>query len=372
MYNWQEIDWPNFTYTLSEESQRLLYEYAKATHLLLGNLELLPSQTHTEAMVDIMIAEAIKTSAIEGEKIDDEDVRSSIRNQLGLSTIPEKVKDPRAVGIANLMITCRETYQHDLTKEMLWRWHEMVIPNPFQKLEVGKWRTSVEPMQIISDAMGHEIVHFEAPPSDCVAAEMDKFINWFNDTHPHQGKIKLIGPIRAAIAHLYFESIHPFEDGNGRIGRAISEKALSQDLQHPVLFSISSVIQLNRKEYYQQLSYASKNGMNVTEWIDYFLRIVFEAQLLANEKITFILNKTKFWNLYGPLLNERQEKVLSRMLKEGVKGFEGGINAQKYMKLTDCSKATATRDLADLLSKGCLFQLPGGGRSTSYQLIVNR
>jgi Fic family protein len=195
---------------------------------------------------------------------------------------------------------------------------------------------------------------------------MAKFIDWFNASNN-----QIPGVVRAAIAHLYFESIHPFGDGNGRIGRAISEKALSQELGRPVIFSLSTAIQLKKKEYYSELSISSHCDLEVTRWIKYFVNTVYQAQLVAKKKIQFIFDKTKFWNCYEHMLNERQEKVIARMFEAGESGFIGGINASKYMSIAKCSKATATRDLSELFGYGCLIKLPARGRSTRYVLTIH-
>jgi Fic family protein len=217
-------------------------------------------------------------------------------------------------------------------------------------------------MQIVSGGIGQELVHFEAPPSKQVPAEMDGFINWFNTS---QDEIKK--PIlRAAIAHLYFESIHPFEDGNGRIGRAIAEKALSQSIGRPVLFSLSKSIEGNKKTYYDALQRAQRSN-EITDWINYFVKTVLDAQIDAEQEIEFTLKKTKFFDEHKDELNDRQQKVVRRMLEEGHQGFEGGMNARKYVSLTGASKATATRDLQDLVQKE-IFKPIGGGRSTRYEI----
>lgn len=371
-YIWESKNWPHFEYDLLD-IQEVLYSYAMETSSLSGGVAQLPNDLQNDAILDLMVSEAIKTSEIEGEKLNQEDVRSSIMNQLGLSKKPEHIKDPRAIGISTLMISVRKNYNQLLTKEELFEWHSMIIVEPYYMsyLEVGKWRTGKEPMQIVSGPIGHEIVHYEAPPSSTLDKEMEQFISWFNESHPSSSKTKIPGPVRAAIIHLYFECIHPFSDGNGRIGRALSEKVLSQELQRPVLLSLSSTIEKNRKEYYQELARASKGDLNITRWINYFVRMIYEAQIDAKARIVFILQKAKFWSQYTSKLNERQSKVLARMFEEGVSGFKGGISAQKYMKIAVCSKATATRDLSELLAYGCIERLPGSGRSTSYRLNLH-
>lgn len=370
-YIWQHPDWPNFQYEITKEVQDILYQYALDTGALSTAFD---KSSERDALIEFMVSEAISTSKIEGEILDQEDVRSSIFNQLGLSHIPHKPKDPRSVGIAQLMISVRETFNEPLSEEQLFSWHKMILPNPSYDLlsEIGKWRTSQEPMQVVSGPIGKQRVHFEAPPSLQVPEEMKRFIRWFNDSHPITGKTKIVGPVRAAVAHLYFESIHPFADGNGRVGRAISEKVLSQELQRPILLSLSNVIYKNKRQYYQELSDASQENMNITSWVSYFVNTVYEAQMAAKVQITFVLQKAQFWNRFGAGINDRQTRVIRRMLQAGIDGFEGGISAQKYVKIADCSKATATRDLTDLYRKGALKPFPESGRSTRYALVLEQ
>lgn len=316
-----------------------------------------------DAEIDLMVLEAHKTSEIEGEHIDPEEIRSSIRHELGISPTISLVKDERAVGISRLMLQVRDTFAAPLTQEELFKWHEMVMMGREDKGQlVRDWRRDQELMQVISGPIGHEKVYFEAPPSKRVPQEMKYFIQWFNESQ------SLPGPLRAALAHIYFESIHPFSDGNGRIGRAISEKALSQDLSRPLLFSLSAEIMRHRKVYYEELSRASYYDLNITRWLTYFVKTIYEAQELARKQILFVVEKSRFWSLYKDSLNLRQEKVIQRMFKAGVDGFKGGMSAQKYAVIARYSKATATRDLRDLVEKRVLLQLPGGGRSTRYTL----
>lgn len=368
-YNWQHPKWPNFKYDLSKV-QELLYLYVKESSALLGGLSQFSKEIQSDAFVDLMVSEALKTSEIEGEKFNYKDVRSSLMRELGIYSSSKTQYDPKTTGIAQLMVLIGKTYQEPLSKEQLFKWQELIFlgDNHYQHRDIGKWRLGNDPMQIVSGAIGHEKVHFEAPPSDKVDSEMTQFINWFNATAPSQGRVNLPGPIRAAIAHIYFESIHPFSDGNGRIGRAISEKALSQDLGGPSLLSLSTIISRNKKKYYAELSYASRYDIDISAWIEYFVHVIYQAQLDSKQHILFVLNKAKFWHQYRDQLNERQQKVIERMFQAGSKGFKGGMSAQKYMKLTKCSKATATRDLSDLLQQGCLMRLPGSGRSTRYDI----
>ena len=361
-YNWQQKDWPNFKYDIAKAND-WLFALAEKTGHFTGMLKALPAATQMEAVIDVMTVEAIKTSEIEGEFLSRKDVMSSIKKNLGLLTNKTNIKDKKAKGISELMVDVRKTFNEPLTKEKLFTWHTMLLNNN-AAMEVGKWRTHKEPMQVVSGAIGKQKIHFEAPPSDEVPKEMEQFVMWFNDTAP--GGVKEIkkAPLRSAIAHLYFESIHPFEDGNGRIGRALAEKALSQGLGRPVMLSLSRTIEAKKNDYYTALSKAQQSN-KITYWINYFIKTILDAQTEAEEQIDFTLKKVKFFDHHRNELSQRQLLVINRMLEEGPKGFEGGMNARKYSSLTKTSKATATRDLQDLAEKKVLIAT-GGGRSTSY------
>lgn len=312
-----------------------------------------------------MVSEALKTSEIEGEYLSRKDVMSSIKNNLGLNAHPERVKDKSAEGIGELMIDVRNTWKEKLTKEKLFSWHTMVLKDA-KKINTGAWRKHKEPMQVISGRVGKLKVHYEAPPSTRVPKEMDQFIDWFNETAPGGKKEIKKAPVRSAIAHMYFESIHPFEDGNGRIGRAIAEKALSQGIGRPVILSLSKTIEGDKKLYYGALEKAQRSN-EITDWINYFVKAILSAQTEAEQQINFILKKAKFFDRYKDQFNSRQHAVIRRMFEEGFEGFEGGMNAGKYMSIAKTSKATATRDLQDLTEKGAITGF-GGGRSTRYRL----
>jgi Fic family protein len=365
-YNWQQKNWPDFVYSLSAIEEKL-YAFSEKTGLVSGVLKSLPQDMQLETVIELMVAEAIKTSEIEGEYLSRKDVMSSIRNDLGLNQQREPVTDKRSKGIGELMISVRQTYQQQLTQQQLFAWHSMLFSND-KNLKVGAWRDHTDPMQVISGAFGKQKIHFEAPPSANVPAQMDKFIEWFNTTGPGGSAEIKKAPVRCAIAHLYFESIHPFEDGNGRIGRAIAEKALSQGMGRPALLSLSKTIEANKNGYYAALE-AAQQTLNITHWINYFVDVILDAQQYAEDQIDFVLKKTRFFDQYKDTLTDRQLKVIKRMLEEGPKGFDGGINAGKYGSLTKTSKATATRDLQDMLQKSILIPFGNsGGRSTSYQL----
>lgn len=352
-------DWPEFSYQL-EKLKPTLYTFAERVGRVSGMLDAMPENIRMDAVIATMVSEAVKTSEIEGEYISREDVMSSIRNNMGLNRQPERVRDQRAAGIAELMLNIRDTFADPLSKDKLFEWHKMLMKGN-QYVGIGKWRIHKEAMQIISGPMGKEKVHFEAPPSESVPKEMQRFIKWFNKNNTSK-----YPPIKAAIAHLYFESIHPFEDGNGRIGRAISEKALSQSLGRPVLLSLSQTIEADKKSYYNALHEASRSN-EITPWLEYFVPLILEAQISAEEYVGFIVKKAHFFDKHGRNMNERQLKVVQRMLEEGPAGFKGGMNARKYVGITGVSKATATRDMQLLVESG-VFLVSGTGRGTRYHV----
>ncbi len=366
-YNWQLSDWPDFKYNL-DKVEDILFEFVERAGRLSGILQGLPEDAQTEAVIGIMVAEAIKTSEIEGEDLNREDVISSIRKNLGLAQDQARVPDKKAEGAAELMVDVSNSYPEKLTEAKLFQWHRMIMKGS-RCIQIGAWRRHEAPMQVVSGAMGKEIVHFEAPLSERVPNEMTRFIDWFNETGPGESKEIKKPAVRSAIAHIFFESIHPFEDGNGRIGRALSEKALSQGVRRPVLLSLSKAIEEKKNEYYNALQLAQRSN-ELTNWITYFVKVVLEAQIHTEKEIEFTLKKTKFFGFFESQLNERQLKVVRRMLKEGPRGFEEGMNARKYQSITRTSKATATRDLQDLVKKK-IFVLIGGGRSTRYQANID-
>lgn len=363
-YNWQQEDWRQFRYDLSGLEDTLLKLAEKAGRAG-GLLSGLTPDAQIDAAIEMMTVEAIKTSAIEGELLSRKDIMSSIRNNLGLASAAPG-GDQRAAGAAALMIDVRNSFAAPLSEQMLFDWHRMVMRGHRRHVKVGQWRTHAEPMQVVSGPAGHERVHFEAPPSPQIPKEMTRFIQWFNDTAPG-GKAEIRkAPVRSAVTHLYFESIHPFEDGNGRIGRALSEKALSQGLGRPALLSLSRIIEAQRKEYYDALKEGQQSN-EITPWVTWFVHIVLEAQVQAEELIEFTLKKARLFDRFRSQLNERQMQILRRILEEGPAGFAGGMSAKKYMTIAGVSKATATRDLQDLADKG-IFILTGGGRSTHYKI----
>jgi Fic family protein len=364
IYNWQQKDWLEFPYDSAAIMEKLL-AFSEKSGRVSGLVQGLPEHSRNETIIDILVSEAIKTSEIEGEFLSRGDVMSSIRNNLNLTDTPMKVGDKRAEGVAEMVIAARRDYQTPLTKTMLFEWHRMLLRAAY-RVKIGAWRTHSEPMQVVSGAIGKQIVHYEAPPSSAIPDLMGGYVEWFNDTAP-QGRAPMKHvPVRAGIAHLYFETIHPFEDGNGRIGRTLSEKALSQGLGRPILLSLSKAIESEKKAYYDALKAAQRTN-DCTEWLLYFLDVCWRAQTDAENQIEFTLLKVQFFDTYNSRLNERQIKVIQRMLAEGRQGFKGGMSAKKYVTIASTSKPTATRDLQSLVEIG-VFTVTGGGRSTRYWL----
>ena len=362
-YNWQLPEWQNFIYDDSIIDS-LCIDFAFETGEVKGLVESLSAVIQQETILQFMISEAIKTSEIEGEFFSRQDIMSSIKKNLGIGETFGHIRDKNAQGIGKLMVMVRNSYSEQLTEIMIGKWHDILMEYS-KRINPGEYRMGDEPMQIVSGSYGKEIIHFEAPPSNQVPKEMKKFIKWYHDFEVKPNEIKK-ALIKTSISHLYFESIHPFEDGNGRIGRAIAEKTLAESLNRPVLMSISSTIEQNKKKYYQSLKQAQRT-LEITNWIFYFSNLILESQRNAKQIILFALNKSKFLDQFKKEMNERQIKAVLKMLENGVSGFEGGMTAIKYVSITKTSRATATRDLQDLTEKSIL-KPKGEGRNRSYDL----
>ncbi|MDF0677119.1 MAG: Fic family protein [Nitrospira sp.] len=364
-WNWQQDDWPNFTYdseALAQSETQFIHE-AGVVH---GAIKHLTAGDKSQLAIELISGEAVTTSEIEGEILNRDSVQSSIRRNFGLDTDNRKI--PLAEqGIAALM---SDLYQHvgtALSEEQLFGWHAMLMHGRKDLTTIGAYRTTQNPMQVVSGPIGTPKVHFEAPPSHRVSMEMNRFLSWFNHTAPG-GQQSLPALTWAGIAHLYFESIHPFEDGNGRIGRALSEKALSRTLGRPTLIALSQTIYRNREAYYTALEDNNK-VLDITDWLIYFTRTVLEAQQYTQRLIDFLIAKTRLYDRLRGTLNERQDKVLARMFREGLDGFKGGLSAENYLKITHTSRATATRDLQSLVELGALRKT-GELKHTRYWLSI--
>jgi len=267
--------------------------------------------------------------------------------------------------MAKLLCDIYETFSAPLSHEMLFKWHSMLFDESTKDIEYGKYRSHEEPMQIVSYRYDRQRVFFEAPPSNKIYSEMELFIDWFNSKKNSDSIF-----VRAAIAHVYFESIHPFEDGNGRIGRALVEKVLSQSVDKPILIAISKELEKNKKNYYLELGKCN-HSLDIQDWVDFFSKIILKAQQESIDLLNFLIEKAKLFLKLSGELNQRQEKVLLRMFAEGLEGFKGGLSADNYIKITKTSRPTATRDLTDLVKIGALLKT-GELRHTRYWLNIKK
>jgi Fic family protein len=366
---WQQPDWPDFRYDKHALEHREL-EFRLNSERLAGSSDALPMASQEDATIDLMLSEAVKTSAIEGEDLDRESVRSSLLSLITSDTLPDN-SDQQAAGAAMLLVDVRKKWQTPLTHDLLGKWQSMAVPEQrYTSILRGAYRNDPSPMQIVSGPYGREQVHYEAPPAAQVPDEMARLIDWYNQASPLSGDKIISGIARAGIAHLWFEVIHPFDDGNGRVGRAIADHALSQSLSYPTTACLATAIEADKKTYYLQLEKASHGSLDVNVWLDYFADTIIKAQEIAREEVDFVLAKTRFYEAYGNQLNDRQARMVSRVFAEGRKGFEGGITTRKYEAITKCPNRTASRDLSDLVAKGIIIPLPGGGRTTRYELTT--
>jgi len=364
-WNWQQPDWPHFSWQRSrfvKAEERFLL----AGGVFVGTFKHLDAESQDRLTVEAMTDEALTTSRIEGELLNRESVQSSIRLQLGLSTDVRRVK-PGERGIGEVMVDLCRRFAEPLDHDTLCAWHAMIVRGRTDLHDVGRYRAHAEPMRVVSGRIDEPDVHFEAPPSGAVPAEMDRFIHWFNRTAP-AGAEPLPALTRAGLAHLYFESIHPFEDGNGRVGRAIAEKAFAQNRGRASLTALSSAILARRKSYYDALEAANKKN-EVTEWLAWFAAIAIDAQHRTLAQVEFLIDKARLFDRLRGRLNRRQEAALIRMFREGPEGFTGGLSAGNYRTITKAPAATATRDLVELVALGALTR-SGERKGTRYHLAV--
>jgi Fic family protein len=362
---WQQKDWPLFAYNAQK---LMLFEnkFHKNSGLIVGSVVHLEEKDVEQLKIELLTQEALSTSVIEGEILKRESVQSSIRKHFGLKTDNRKVQANEA-GIAEMMVDVYVNYNKPLTHQKLFLWHKM-LTNGRRDLEViGNYRKHKEPMQIISGNLSAPKLFYEAPPSKVVKAEMTKFINWYNAQIKATEGLPVL--IFAGIVHLYFEIIHPFEDGNGRIGRALVEKAISQKLQTPALNSFAKIIESNKKEYYAALQTSSFN-VDIDKWLLYFCNTLLKSQQYSIDLVSFMIAKTKFFNKFKDTINERQLKVLLRIFEEGIEGFKGGLSAANYKKISNASSATATRDLQELVNLKALTKT-GELKHTRYFLNLS-
>ncbi len=365
-WNWEEPTWPQFSYDAAA-LEPLEAEFLLRSGEFIGAFKHVRPDDQENLRIELISDEALKTSEIEGEILNRDSVQSSLRHQFGLAGQETDVP-PAERGIAQMMVDLYLNFAKSLTDETMFGWHGMLMSGDRTIKTIGAYRTHPDPMQVVSGAIGRRRIHFEAPPSDRMAAEMSAFIKWFNGSGP-DGTHPLPAITRSALAHLYFVSVHPFEDGNGRIARALAEKSLAQNLGQPTLIALAYTIERKRKAYYEALERNNKST-EITNWLLYFGSTILEAQENTNKRVDFYIAKTKFYERLRGQFNARQEKVIARMFKEGIDGFKGGLSAENYITLTKTPRATTTRDLQDLVAKGALTRT-GELRHTRYHLNLS-
>ena len=368
-WNWQLPDWPDFRCD-AERIRASEEQFLKGSGVVIGALHHLDADERDGLTIELISQEVVDSSAIEGEILDRASVQSSLARHLGFAADQRRASAAEA-GAAELMADVYRSHAAPLDDRTLFAWHAMLMNGRRDIADVGRYRTHEDAMQIVSGALHAPRVHFEAPPSETIPMEMSHFIAWFNDSAPSShasGSGQLPAITRAAISHLWFESIHPFEDGNGRIGRAIAEKALAQSLAAPTLTALAETIHRHRKAYYTALQLGSQSN-DINAWLTWFADIVIEAQARTITRIRFLIDKTRLLDRLRGEINERQEKALLRIFREGPDGFAGGLSAGNYRTITEASLATATRDLSDLVEKGALIRT-GERRYARYRLDI--
>jgi Fic family protein len=366
IYIWQNTQWPHWEYDLKQLTSLLTQVY-QAQGRLLGSLQHLGFHLRDQEALRVLTDDVVKTSEIEGETLEPHSVRSSIARRLGIDIGALAPPDREIDGVVDMVLDATQHYEMPLTKERLFGWHEALFPrdnNRLSKILVGNWRNdALGPMQVVSGPVSRQKVHFEAPPAPLLAAEMAQFLLWFNVDQQDDPIIK------AGLAHLWFVTLHPFDDGNGRIARAIGDMALARfERISQRLYSLSAQIRRDRKNYYEILEKTQKGTLEVTQWLSWFLSSLLSAIQYAEAELVSTLVKTNFWQHWsGTSMNERQIKLINKMLD----GFEGKLTSSKWAIIAKCSPDTALRDINDLLERGVLVKSESGGRSTSYELQLN-
>jgi Fic family protein len=366
MYIYQHKAWPNFTWD-EKALLKLLTKVRYKQGRLLGKMEGLGFSLKEEATLQTLTQEVLKSSEIEGQILNPEQVRSSIARRLGIEVAGLIPSDRNVDGVVEMVLDATQRYTTELSNERLFGWHAALFPtgrSGMYKIIVGNWRDNSkdDPMQVVSCEMGHEIVHYEAPESKILANEMQQFVNWFNSTMD-------IDPVlKAGVTHLWFVTIHPFDDGNGRIARAITDMQLARaDESTQRFYSMSAQIRVERNDYYEMLERTQKGGLDVTEWLEWFLSCYDSALSNTDKTLSTVMQRARFWkNPATANINDRQKLMLNKLLD----GFDGKLNSSKWAKITKCSQDTAGRDINDLVVKELLLKEGAGGRSTSYILNI--
>ena len=364
-YIWQRPEWPQF----QQNADLLVKPLAHARHIqgkLLGRMEAVGFELRSVAALRTLTQDVVKTSEIEGEFLAPEQVRSSIANRLGLDIGGLPNADRQVDGAVEMALDATRNHAAPLTEERLFAWHAALFPtgrSGMRRIRAGRWRDDADgPMEVVSGPIGRQRVHYSAPPAERLGAEMSKFLEWFEGPPP-------VEPVLAAgLAHLWFVTIHPFDDGNGRIARAIADMALARSEESPERFySMSAQIRLERKDYYDILETTQKSGLDITHWQSWFLECLARAIDNARHTLDTVLTKSRFWQAHSAKsLNERQVKILNRLLD----GFDGKLTSSKWATMNRCSQDTANRDIRDLMDRGLLVRSQAGGRSTSYEIVT--
>jgi len=368
-YIWQYPSWPKFHWD-STALLKFLGDCRFQQGSLLTQMHELGFEVQQQARAEVLIEEALKTSEIEGVCLNTQAVRSSVARRLGLPSagLPE-INEPLADAVVEILLDATQNHESRLTAERLFGWQAALFPTGYSgihRIQVAAWRDDRKgPMQVVSGPMGREKVHYQAPPANRLKDEMKRFFRWWE-----KGRKEMDGILRAGAAHLWFVAVHPFDDGNGRIARAITDMALAQDENLATrCYSLSSQIMAERDAYYEVLERINKQDNDITQWLKWFLACMSRAILSSNRLLANVMQKARFWKRHAQTaLNDRQRKALNRLLDAGPGGFEGGLTNRKYAGMTHVSRATAQRELADLVKKGILLKNPGGGRSVSYDL----
>ena len=367
LWIWQQPGWPHFSWQ-AEHLAPLLRTCAQTQGRLLGMAGAVGSDADAQSSLDALLQNIVTSSAIEGEQLNVGSIRSSLARRLGLADTGKP--SPRSEGLAELLLDATRNHDQPLTLERLYSWHRWLFPQDdfplASRIRVGALRGD-EPMQVVAGRLDRPTVHFEAPPRQGLAQQLDTFLAWFERSRTDASLDPLL---RAGIAHFWFVTLHPFDDGNGRLTRALTDLALAQGEQQAIRFyAMSASILDDRAGYYRILEASQKSALDITPWLQWFLQTLLRSLEQALTRIDRVLTKARFWQAHrADGLSAEQIKVLNRLLDGGEKGFEGGINAAQYQAVAQVSKATATRHLGDLLDKGCIARLPGGGRSTRYQI----
>lgn len=360
----QQANWPNFVWN-NDEILNLLSEARNLQGRLIGKMETLGFELRNKALLDTLTLDVLKSSEIEGEYLNPDQVRSSIARRLGMEIAGSVESDRNVDGVVEMMLDATQNCFNPLTTDRIFDWHAALFPtgrSGMYKIKVADWRKDTTgPMQVVSGALGKEKVHFQAPDSSLIEQEMNLFLDWFNNNNLN---IDLV--IKAAIAHLWFVTIHPFEDGNGRITRALTDLLLAKsDNSNQRFYSMSAQIRIERKEYYEILEKTQKGNLEITEWIKWFLNCLINSLKSSDAVLLSVLYKADFWTKHAhTLLNERQIKLLNKLMD----GFDGKLTSSKWAKIAKCSKDTAIRDINDLIEKNILQKESAGGRSTNYEL----